>query len=196
MSARRPIKTPRTASTLNCGYCPLREQPAELCKQGLCSECKVHHRSTKNHEVLPIEKYRKHFVSDMKECCGLHGKKFDHYCVTHNTPCYSICITSKHDRFSDIILINENLTELRTPKLLTALEERTKQLFSDIQSIRDNWKQNITNIEKQRQKIQKEISSARRTMKSFLDKIEHDTGEFEHSRRKNSIQSLHRCMLK
>ena len=184
MSARRPIKTPRTASTLNCGYCPLREQPAELwctlCKQGLCSECKVHHRSTgstKKHEVLPIEEYRKlrHFVSGIKEFCGLHGKKFDHYCVTHNTPCCSICITSKHDRCSDIVLINEILTELRTPKLLTALEGRTKQLFSDIQYIRDNRKQNITNIEQQRQKIQKEISSARRKMNSFLDKIEHDT---------------------
>lgn len=76
------------------------------------------------------------------------------------------------------------LQNLRTPKLLTALEERTKQLFSDIQSIRDNWKQNITNTEKQRQKIQKGISSARRKMNSFLDKIEHDAGEFEHSRRK------------
>jgi hypothetical protein len=127
--------------------------------------------------VLPIEEYRKlrHFVSGIKEFCGLHGKKFDHYCVTHNTPCCSICITSKHDRCSDIVLINENLTELRTPKLLTALEGRTKQLFSDIQYIRDNRKQNITNIEQQRQKIQKEISSARRKMNSFLDKIEHDT---------------------
>lgn len=184
MSARRPIKTPRTSSTLNCGYCPLREQPAELwctlCKQGLCSECKVHHRSTgstKKHEVLPIEEYRKlrHYVSDMKEFCGLHGKKFDHYCVTHNTPCCSICITSKHARCSDIVLIDENLTELRTPKLLSALEERTRQLFSDIQSIRENRKQNIINIEQQRQKIQKEIYSARRKINSFLDKIEHDT---------------------
>lgn len=184
MTSRRAKKTPRTPVSTNCGYCPLREQPAELwctlCKQGLCSDCKVHHRSvgsTKKHEVLPIEEYHRllNFVSNMKEFCGLHGKKFDYYCGNHNCACCSGCLASKHAKCNNTHFIDDNLTQLKTPRMLTDLEKRSKQLASDIHSIRDNRKENIKNIEQQRQKIQKEIVNARKTINQFLDKIEHDT---------------------
>lgn len=184
MATHRSKYTPRSDDKIICGNCPQREQPAELwctlCKQGLCVSCKVHHRNegtTRRHEVLPIEEYKKlrQFVSNMKEFCGLHGKKFDNFCVEHNCPCCSVCMSSKHAKCQDVVGIDVNLTELKTPRMLSELQKRGKKLLNDIASIRDNRKDNIKHIEQQRLKIRAEITNARKTINAFLDKIEHDT---------------------
>lgn len=182
MTSRRSKYTPRANDSINCGNC--REQPAEIwctpCKQGVCSECKTYHQnvgSTKKHDVISIREYQKlqTLVTSMKEFCGIHGKKFNNFCAEHNCPCCPLCISTKHLKCTDVASIDDNFTELKTPKMLTELEQRGHKLLMDIDSIRQNRQDNIKKIEQQRQKIQREITNARKNINAFLDKIEHET---------------------
>ncbi|CAG2246607.1 unnamed protein product [Mytilus edulis] len=136
-----------------CGVCDNRQRTKSSvvwcseCDEGLCEDCKEHHRifkETKNHETVSIVDYKKLHTEVLQtaQVCKLHNEKYELYCREHDCPCCKKCVKS-HNDFADNV------------KRLSA-----------------NRKENLNSLKDKKREIEAEIKQTRTKINHHLDKLQ------------------------
>ncbi|XP_063441932.1 transcription intermediary factor 1-alpha-like [Mytilus trossulus] len=130
------------------------------CSDLLCSNCKKHHKANKltcDHEMRQINE-----LSSVSEClktfknlCSEHkGEELKLFCVDHQTPCCSMCVSINHRRCEKVLSIEDAAKEYATTDKVTDLRTQLSEVDDDIKAIikdRASAKQNIDKEHKEKQ---------------------------------------------
>ncbi|XP_063434348.1 E3 ubiquitin-protein ligase TRIM71-like [Mytilus trossulus] len=179
-------------STL-CGVCASQHVTTDAtfwcpeCDEGLCSTCLKYHnavKSSRNHEVIPVDNYRQlpSFVASVQQYCSDHDKKYQLYCLQHESPCCPHCVTTTH-KTCNLTALDEIVKTSKTSALFDNLEQSLEDLKGNLKRIIDDREKNVSKVQQSREKIQSEIKTMRDKINKQLDSIEQkilqDLGDVE-----------------
>lgn len=147
------------------------------CDEGLCTECHEHHsisKSSRNHNVIPMESYNKlpASISNIVNYCTNHGRKYENYCPHHDKLCCPACISIDHRSCIGLLLLQDVLKTAKTSVLLDSIESDIKDMKCNIENIIQDRQQNLAIINDLRNRYRLEIKQVRTTLNSHLDTIE------------------------
>ncbi|CAC5416844.1 unnamed protein product [Mytilus coruscus] len=172
-------------SSQSCCVCYLRHitNPSIVwcteCDEGLCTECKEHHRFSKasrGHRVIRIAEYQKLPAEILKitQYCTKHDKKYQFYCQKHECPCCSKCIVENHNECRDTVELDDIIHDAKTSNALCEIEETLVEVAENLQKIRQHQQDNLTTFKESRQEIENEIKTTRIKINNHLDKLQED----------------------
>ncbi|XP_063435845.1 uncharacterized protein LOC134716768 [Mytilus trossulus] len=189
-------------STL-CGVCESQHVTTDAtfwcpeCDEGLCSTCLKYHNASKSlrdHEVIPVDNYRQlpSFVASVHQYCSDHDKKYQLYCLLHESPCCLLCVSTTHKK-CDLTALDEVVKTSKTSALFDNLEQNLEDLKKNLKRITDDREKNLSKVQHSREKIQSEIKTMRDKINKHLDRIEQkilqDFGDVE-----KGVNSELRCI--
>ncbi|VDI32075.1 Hypothetical predicted protein [Mytilus galloprovincialis] len=172
-----------TSGDIVCGVCEVEhitkdaEHWCPECEQGLCSNCLRYHnalKSSRNHGVISIDNYNQlpPFITNIKQYCPDHDRKFTNYCPQHESLCCPLCIPANHKECHGILALEEIIKSSKTSTLLQSMEQSLKDIKINMNKITENKKQNLVKIKSQKQKFHDEIKKMRKKINNHLDKLE------------------------
>ncbi|XP_071148327.1 E3 ubiquitin-protein ligase TRIM71-like [Mytilus edulis] len=170
-----------SSNTSLCGICSLRqitrtsEHWCPECEEGLCEECKEHHKllkATRRHEPIPITSYKSlpSYINDIKQSCVYHNEQYQIYCNEHALPLCLQCIND-HSK-CDVVSLEKVISNVKTSGQYLDLESRLDDLLQDIERIKKSREANVTDIETLRVQHVKEIKQIRVEINNHLDNLE------------------------
>ncbi|CAC5403666.1 TRIM2_3 [Mytilus coruscus] len=147
------------------------------CDEGLCTECHEHHsisKSSRNHNVIPMESYNKlpSSIANIVNYCTNHGRKYENYCPHHEKLCCPACISIDHRSCIGLLLLQDVLKTAKTSVLLNSIESDIRDIKSNIEKIIQDRQQNLAIIHDQRNRYRLEMKQVRTTLNSHLDTLE------------------------
>ncbi|XP_052101088.1 uncharacterized protein LOC127735040 [Mytilus californianus] len=168
-------------STL-CGVCECQHLTTEAtfwcpeCDEGLCSTCLKYDnasKSTRNHEVISVDNYRQlpSFVASVQQYCSDHEKKYQLYCLQHESPCCPHCVTTTHKK-CNLMALDEIVKTSKTSASFDNLEQSLNDLKENIKRITKDREHNLSKVQQRRRKIHSEIQTMRDKLNKHLDSIE------------------------
>ncbi|XP_063434326.1 transcription intermediary factor 1-beta-like [Mytilus trossulus] len=171
-----------TSSGTLCGVCESQQVTTDAsfwcpeCDEGLCSTCLKYHngsKSTRNHEVISVDNYRQlpSFVASVQHCCSEHDKKYQLYCLQHESPCCPLCVITNHKK-CDLQSIDEIIKDSKTSAMFDDVKQRMNDIKVNLKRIIDDRDQNLSKVQLQKMKIQSEIQTMRDKINQHLDTIE------------------------
>ncbi|CAC5419732.1 TRIM71 [Mytilus coruscus] len=123
------------------------------CSDLLCSSCVKHHRASKllcDHEIRPVEVV----VSDLKflktfknKCTEHKSKELELFCIDHETPCCSMCVSIFHRKCEKVMAIEDAATKFLISNKVDDLRNELKNVDCDVKDI-------ISNLDMQAGKLQ------------------------------------------
>ncbi|XP_071123922.1 uncharacterized protein [Mytilus edulis] len=186
-----------------------------ICEQFLCQECILVHariKVSRGHTVIKIQEFER--IPTISLCCERHNKKFEMFCLTHESP---FCDTCDHktcsvrtldsyvigiketDRFQKVESSNEALktslenccTEVQSA--IDSIPYKKEVFLSEIQKSREKMSELINDIEKQclddisKHEIKMEVSYKQLAL--CMDKIQENEADI--SALKSYTSDLH-----
>ncbi|CAG2230667.1 unnamed protein product [Mytilus edulis] len=122
------------------------------CEEGLCDDCEKAHRkskSSRNHQVISIEDYRKIEHVSISQVCEHHGENLEWFCKSHDEVLCVVCVPSKHKACSDVIPISANSANARQSTALSDLEERIEETLRNVKQCIKNRESASNELKKQ-----------------------------------------------
>ncbi|XP_063431447.1 uncharacterized protein LOC134714133 [Mytilus trossulus] len=147
------------------------------CDEGLCSTCLRYHnasKSSKSHEIISVDNYRQlpSFVANVQQFCPDHDKKYQLYCLQHESLCCLLCVTTSH-KICDLTEIDVIVKTSKTSASFgNNLEQSIKDLKENLKRLIENREQNLSKVQPRVKKIQSEIQTMRDKINKHLDNIE------------------------
>ena len=174
-----------TSRNILCGICEAQhmtkyaDQWCPECDEGLCFECKNHHKvskATRNHGVITIENYHKlpSCISEIGNHCEYHDMKYTHFCQHHDKPCCPDCISTNHKDCVGLLSIREIIKTSKTSTVIDNIEQSLTDIKYNIDKITKNRQLNLSEIRQQRQIFHEQIKQMRVKINSHLDTLEHN----------------------
>ncbi|XP_071149670.1 E3 ubiquitin-protein ligase TRIM71-like [Mytilus edulis] len=155
-------------------YCP-------QCEEVLCGDCQHHHKtskSTKSHQTIPIENYKKlpSFIKQITHNCKEHDCFLEFYCKSHESFCCKICLISGHKECKETIFIEDFLKPLpgHQSAALDNIEKVLQDLQSNICSAIKDRNRNLTELREQKRVIEEQIKEKRKEINNLLDNLEEE----------------------
>ncbi|CAG2195202.1 unnamed protein product [Mytilus edulis] len=182
----------KSSGTL-CGVCESQHVTTDAtfwcpeCDEGLCSTCLKYHNASKllkNHETISVNNYRQlpSFVASVQHCCFEHDKKYQLYCLQHESPCCPLCVTTNHKK-CDLKSLDEIVKDSKTSALFDDVKQRLNDIKDNLKRIVDDRDQNLSKVQLQKMKIQSEIQTMRDKINQHLNTVEQnilqDLGDME-----------------
>ncbi|CAG2251786.1 unnamed protein product [Mytilus edulis] len=172
-----------SSSTVICGVCESQHMTSNAdvwcpeCDEGLCSECLKHHnasKATRNHGVIPVDNYKQlpPSIADISQYCSQHDRKFQNYCPQHESVCCPLCIHSNHANCVGILSLEKVIQTAKTSVLLESFDQNVKNIKMNIKIVVEDRKQNLVEIQKQKQKFHDEIKQVRNQINEHLYTLE------------------------
>ncbi|XP_071168909.1 tripartite motif-containing protein 5-like [Mytilus edulis] len=172
-----------TSCSTTCSVCEIQHKTKDAehwcpeCEQGLCSECLNYHnalKSSRNHEVIPVEYYKQlpSSISSIQQHCRDHNRKFQIYCPQHESLCCPLCISSSHRNCIGLLSLEEVIATSKTSSLLESMEQRLQDVMTNAEKVISDRKQNLTSIQNQHHKFLSEITQIRDEINKHLDLLE------------------------
>ncbi|CAC5418191.1 unnamed protein product [Mytilus coruscus] len=119
------------------------------CKEFLCKECEKTHKknkSTRDHQLISIDDYRKIENVPIFLTCSDHDKKLEWFCRSHDKALCVVCLPTEHGSCSDVIPIDEHTTNVDIKEL--KIEQAQMQLnVQPSRNVADVELQLITKVE-------------------------------------------------
>ncbi|XP_063435924.1 E3 ubiquitin/ISG15 ligase TRIM25-like [Mytilus trossulus] len=150
------------------------------CDEGLCSKCLNFHNASKalrNHGVIPIHNYKQlpPSIANISQFCSEHNRKFQNYCLQHESLCCPLCIQFNHAKCMGISSLEKVIETAKSSVLLESLDLNLKDIKINVERVVKDRKQNIAEIQVQRQKFYDEIKQVRIKINEHLDILEQRT---------------------
>ncbi|CAC5385485.1 unnamed protein product [Mytilus coruscus] len=145
------------------------------CEEGLCEDCEHAHKKSKtsrNHQVISIEDYRKIENVLISQVCGHHGENLEWFCKSHDEVLCMVCVPSKHKACSDVIPISVASTNARQSTALSDLEEVIDGALHNLKQCITSRDSSTKEIENQELAIKTTILETRTKINSHLDKMQ------------------------
>ncbi|VDI43859.1 tripartite motif-containing protein 2/3 [Mytilus galloprovincialis] len=170
-----------TGNTILCGPCNVDDVTKKAwrwctsCEEGLCENCEHVHRrskSSRNHQVISIEDYRKIENVSISKICEQHGENLEWFCKSHDEVLCVVCVPSKHKACSDVIPISINTGNSRQSTALSDLEETIEGTMSNVKQCIKNRESATKEIEKQELAVKTMVLETRKKINSHLDKLQ------------------------
>ncbi|CAC5418664.1 unnamed protein product [Mytilus coruscus] len=147
-----------TSCSTICGVCEIQHKTTEAeywcpeCEQGLCPKCLNYHnalKSSRNHEVIPVENYKQlsSSISRIQQHCPDHNRKFQIYCPQHESLCCPLCMSSNHSKCVGMLSIEEVVATSKTSTLFDSMEQRLKDVMINAETIINDRTQNLSLIQ-------------------------------------------------
>ncbi|XP_076110517.1 protein meiotic P26-like [Mytilus galloprovincialis] len=165
---REKIQSPQK----HCMVCERMEKKSDAisicfdCSDLLCGNCCKHHKANKyttDHEINPIEQLTSdsHLLKSFKNKCSEHkGKDVELYCVDHEIPCCSMCVSIYHRKCEKVLSIEDAAREYNGA-------EKVADLRTQLEKVEDD----IKDIIKDRQSAMDKLESQYRDQKRKLDNV-------------------------
>lgn len=146
------------------------------CEEGFCVDCEKVHRSTKmsrDHKLISVDDYENRYdLISVNLNCGIHCKRLELYCNTHNEEICAACITSNHKGCRDIMLI-ENVAKIaKSSKSLDDLFMIMSIMLSNVKCCIKDREMVTSKIDEEEQYIKKTIFHTRLSLNNRLDELE------------------------
>ncbi|CAC5395551.1 unnamed protein product [Mytilus coruscus] len=172
-----------SSSTVSCGVCDSQNTTTNAdywcpeCDEGLCSQCLKYHSASKalrNHGVISVDNYKQlpSSIANISPYCPQHDRKFKNYCPQHESLCCPLCIQSNHANCVGILSLENVIQTAKTSVLLESLDENLKYIKMNCERVVKDRKQNLVEIQNQRQKFHDEIKQVRNKINEHLDGLE------------------------
>ncbi|CAG2251728.1 unnamed protein product [Mytilus edulis] len=150
------------------------------CDEGLCSKCLNFHNASKAlryHGVIFIDNYKQlpPSIANISQFCSEHNRKFQNYCLQHESLCCPLCIQYTHDKCMVILSLEKVIETAKTSALLESLDLNLKDIKINFERVVKDRKQNLAEIQVQRQKFYDEIKQVRIKINEHLDSLEQRT---------------------
>ncbi|XP_052079892.1 uncharacterized protein LOC127718037 [Mytilus californianus] len=145
------------------------------CEEGLCEDCENVHRKSKtsrNHQVISLEDYRKIENVSISQVCEHHGENLEWFCKTHDEVLCVVCVPSKHKSCSDVIPITVNSANSRQSTALFDLEETIGRTLRNVKQCIKNRESATKEIEKQEIVVKTMVLETRMKINSHLDRLQ------------------------
>ncbi|XP_063442912.1 tripartite motif-containing protein 59-like [Mytilus trossulus] len=139
------------------------------CSDLLCGNCCKHHKANKytvDHEIIPIEQLTSdiNLLKTYKNKCSEHkGKDIELYCVDHDIPCCSMCVSISHRKCEKVLSIEDAAREYNR-------SEKVKDLRTQLEQVEDD----IKDIIQDRQSAMDKLESQYKDQKMKLDDVFRD----------------------
>ncbi|VDI41816.1 Hypothetical predicted protein [Mytilus galloprovincialis] len=136
------------------------------CSDLLCDNCFKHHKAIKytaDHVINPIEQLTTDIdlLKSFKNKCSEHkGKDVELYCVDHDIPCCSMCVSIYHRKCEKVLSIEDAARDYNRT-------EKVKELRTQLKKVEDD----IKDIIKDRQSAMDKLESQYRDKKRKLDNV-------------------------
>ncbi|XP_052059699.1 E3 ubiquitin-protein ligase TRIM56-like [Mytilus californianus] len=136
------------------------------CSDLLCDNCCKHHKANKytaDHEINPIEQLTSdiHLLKSFRNKCSEHkGKDLELYCVDHEIPCCSMCVSIYHRKCEKVLSIEDAARDYNGA-------EKVKDLRTQLEKVEDD----IKDLIKDRQSAMDKLESQYRGQKKKLDNV-------------------------
>lgn len=170
------------ASSIQCGPCGHEstnknaEKWCSDCNEGFCNLCEKAHKSMKisrDHNLIPIEDYRKIKHVNVRFECIEHGSKLEMYCKIHEMAICIACFPGKHkDCSNELIPLAEAAKNAKTAIALENLERTINDTLDSISECINDRAAATQRIETQEKNIKKRISDTRESINKHLDDLE------------------------
>ncbi|VDI76129.1 Hypothetical predicted protein [Mytilus galloprovincialis] len=166
-----------------CGVCDYRHitKPSVVwcseCDEGLCEECKDHHRISKasrNHDTVSITEYRKlpNDVLQLARSCDKHNEKYVLFCKKHDCPCCKKCVVESHMECKELTDIDDITRNIKSSNMLAEIEQTLSEIAENIKRLRLDREDNLASLGKKSREIEKEILETRARINLYLDKLQ------------------------
>ncbi|CAC5384866.1 unnamed protein product [Mytilus coruscus] len=147
------------------------------CDEGLCENCRQHHsvsRSTRNHYIISIEKYRSlpNEIHEISNSCKKHHEKYHLYCQKHECPCCKICIVENHNGCNDLRDINAIVKDVKSSSALLDIKYNLEEILKDLKNIRKNRQDNLMSLTEEKNRIVEDVKEVRVAVNEYCDKIQ------------------------
>ncbi|CAC5423739.1 unnamed protein product [Mytilus coruscus] len=145
-----------------------------------------------NHRTIPIEDYQKlpASVTDIKQGCRDHNRKFDFYCLFHNEPCCVSCVSEKHGNCQKLKSLQEVVEDVKSSASFTDLEDRVQDIRDLIDIMITEKQDNKESLRLQKNKMITEVQNVRKIIHNHLDKLQTDLLDKLENEEKNQSKSI------
>ncbi|XP_052081081.1 probable E3 ubiquitin-protein ligase MID2 [Mytilus californianus] len=123
------------------------------CSDALCANCTRCHKSNKlssNHEIVPISDISKegYALKSFKNMCSEHkNKELELFCVDHDLPCCSICVSVKHRKCENVLTIEEAAKNFRALNKVSKTENEVSALLVDLDTVLEAEKSSLVDMD-------------------------------------------------
>ncbi|CAC5386185.1 TRIM45 [Mytilus coruscus] len=148
-----------------------------VCEEGLCIDCSEYHRVSKlskQHETLSIDSYRKlpECIRTLSKTCLVHDEPLELYCGTHQEPCCTECIATKHSLCPGTTLLSKTVKGIRDSEYLASTKRRIARMKLHAEEMKQNRRANIERLEKQGVLVCTEVARIKDETNKHLTEIE------------------------
>ncbi|VDI33771.1 Hypothetical predicted protein [Mytilus galloprovincialis] len=122
------------------------------CSDALCATCTRCHKSSKlssNHEIVPISDISKdgYALKSFKNMCSEHKtKELELFCVDHDCPCCSICVSVKHRKCKNVLTIEEAAKKFRESNTVSKTTNEVSALLADLDTVLESERSSLVDI--------------------------------------------------
>ena len=157
-----------------------------VCEQNLCDTCKNFHskvRTTKSHEVIRIDEIplltSLTLDSESTELpvCKAHGKEIKYFCTKDMVEICGTCKLIEHKPCQNIMDIEKAAADVFSEDHGKKILESIKDLLNKFSLYRKVFTNNRSKLEQDKNSAVENIKDTRRSIDSYLDKLE--TAEYE-----------------
>ncbi|VDI30253.1 Hypothetical predicted protein [Mytilus galloprovincialis] len=170
--------TSRCASCLRGGDVEKPTHWCSDCSEPLCGDCYRYHMKSKvstKHKIITIAN-----VSDLSPAvlnlsykCKIHpDQSLAFFCPSHDMMCCVSCIPQNHKQCDQLITLDNEAENVKRSKFLQALEMRIQDTKLKLTEFVKKKNENVSVLNDQKDKIQKEIGYIRKSISDHFDKIE------------------------
>ncbi|XP_071149339.1 E3 ubiquitin-protein ligase TRIM45-like [Mytilus edulis] len=123
------------------------------CSDALCANCTRCHKSNKlssNHEIVPISDISRggYVLKAFKNMCAEHkNKELELFCVDHEFPCCSICVSVKHRKCENVLTIEEAAKNFRALNSVSKTQNEISSLLADFDTVLESERSSLVDME-------------------------------------------------
>jgi hypothetical protein len=97
------------------------------------------------------------YVLEIKEHCKEHHETYTLFCKEHECPCCGICNVENHKDCKEIAVLRNITKNVKASTMFNEVEHFIKEMFENIDKIRQNRATSSSSVKEQKRKIQNEI---------------------------------------
>ncbi|KAJ8306719.1 hypothetical protein KUTeg_015760 [Tegillarca granosa] len=145
------------------------------CTEALCQVCASVHKKqkmTKHHALKNIEEMEEVPPISPYEMCENHkGETIKAFCIDHNKPCCTTCITINHRKCDQVTTLEDAANGVLDSNELSELLQRLKDTSALNLNLITEKKEIIKKLEEQKGVIEKELQDTRQKIIDKFDKL-------------------------
>ena len=147
----------------------------KTCDGHMCKDClKVHKSSldTHSHVIISEAKYAATNSFDSVQRCDEHQTVLESYCSDHDQLCCHECIATRHRACSALIPIQRASSGIRDGKTAQKITSELETLLSQFMRLKKDEENEMKNINKQGDNLEKMVKDFRKEVNEMLDRAE------------------------